>query len=195
MDTQELNDELGVPGAQALLRSSPLCRLAYLGQDGLPRVIPIGFYRNGKRIVVCTATTSPKVRALESRPDVALTIDEGSESGNARSLQIRGRATLETIDGIPDEYIEAASKSLDAEQRAEFESKSAPCMARWCASPSRRAGRASTTSVPAGRRDSSPSSSAAADFDEPGSRASAREDHSQREHRVGSGRFERPPAP
>ena len=74
MDTQELNDELGVPGAQALLRSSPLCRLAYLGQDGLPRVIPIGFYWNGKRIVVCTATTSPKVRALESRPDVALTI-------------------------------------------------------------------------------------------------------------------------
>jgi nitroimidazol reductase NimA-like FMN-containing flavoprotein (pyridoxamine 5'-phosphate oxidase superfamily) len=43
MDTQELNDELGVPGAQALLRSSSLCRLAYLGQDGLPRVIPIGF--------------------------------------------------------------------------------------------------------------------------------------------------------
>ena len=39
----------------------------------------------------------------------------------AKSLQIRGRATLETIDGIPVEYIEAASKSLDAEQRAEFE--------------------------------------------------------------------------
>ena len=121
MDTQELNDELGVPGAQALLRSSPLCRLAYLGQDGLPRVIPIGFYWNGERIVVCTATTSPKVRALESRRDVALTIDEGSESGNAKSLQIRGQATLETVDGVPDEYIEAASKSLDAEQRAEFE--------------------------------------------------------------------------
>ena len=121
MDTQELNDELETPGAVALLRSAPLCRLAYLGQDGLPRVIPIGFYWNGKRIIVCTATTSPKVRALESRPDVALTIDEGSESGTAKSLQIRGQATLETVDGVPDEYIEAASKSLDAEQRAEFE--------------------------------------------------------------------------
>jgi hypothetical protein len=41
-----------------------------------------------------------KVRALENRPDVALTIDEGSESGNAKSLQIRGQATLETIDGV-----------------------------------------------------------------------------------------------
>jgi len=68
MDAHELNDELGDPGAVALLRSSPLCRLAYLGQDGLPRVIPIGFYWNGKRIVVWTAPTSPKVRALESLP-------------------------------------------------------------------------------------------------------------------------------
>ena len=121
MDKQELNDELGNPGAQALLRSSPLCRLAYLGQDSLPRVIPIGFHWNGSRVVVCTATTSPKVRALESGPDVALTIDEGSESGNAKSLQIRGHAALETVDGVPDEYIEGASKSLDGEQRAEFE--------------------------------------------------------------------------
>jgi nitroimidazol reductase NimA-like FMN-containing flavoprotein (pyridoxamine 5'-phosphate oxidase superfamily) len=123
MDTQELNDELGNLGAVALQRSSPLCRLAYLGHDGLPRVIPIGFYWNGKRIVVCTATTAPKVRALESRPEVALTIDEGSESGNAKSLQLRGQATLETVDGVPDEYLEAASKSLGAEQRAEFETQ------------------------------------------------------------------------
>jgi nitroimidazol reductase NimA-like FMN-containing flavoprotein (pyridoxamine 5'-phosphate oxidase superfamily) len=121
MDTQELNKELENPGAQALLRSSLLCRLAYLGQDSLPRVIPIGFHWNGSRVVVCTATTSPKVRALESRPGVALAIDEGSESGNAKSLQIRGQAALETVDGVPDEYLEGAAKSLDAEQRAEFE--------------------------------------------------------------------------
>lgn len=121
MDTQEPNDELGNPGTVALLRSSTLCRLAYLGQDNLLRVIPIGFHRNGKRIVVCTATTSPKVRALESRPDIAPTIDEGSESGNAKSLQIRGQATLEKVDGVPGEYLEGAAESLDAEQRAELE--------------------------------------------------------------------------
>ena len=121
MDKQELNDELGNPGAQALLRSSPLCRLAYLGPDGLPRVIPVGFYWNGRSIVVCTATTSPKARALEGRPDVALTIEDVSESGAALSLQIRGQATLETVDGIPDEYLEASWKSFEDEQRAEFE--------------------------------------------------------------------------
>ncbi len=46
---------------------------------------------------------------------------QGQRVWNAKSLQIRGQATLETVDGIPGEYIEAASKSLDAEQRAEFE--------------------------------------------------------------------------
>jgi nitroimidazol reductase NimA-like FMN-containing flavoprotein (pyridoxamine 5'-phosphate oxidase superfamily) len=121
MDTQELNDELGNPGAQALLRSSPLCHLAYLGPDGLPRVIPTGFYWNGERVVVCTATTAPKVRALEARPDVAVTIDGGSEPENAKSLLIRGRATLETVDGVPDEYLAASSNSWDEERRAEFE--------------------------------------------------------------------------
>ena len=40
---------------------------------------------------------------------------------NAKSLQIRGQAMLETVDGVPDEYLEGAAKSLDAEQRAEFE--------------------------------------------------------------------------
>ena len=68
MDAQELARELGHPGAQELLRSGSLARLAYNGHDGFPRVIPIGFYWNGERIVVCTAPTSPKVRALASRP-------------------------------------------------------------------------------------------------------------------------------
>jgi nitroimidazol reductase NimA-like FMN-containing flavoprotein (pyridoxamine 5'-phosphate oxidase superfamily) len=78
MNTQELARELGHPGAQELLRSGPPARLAYNGHDGFPRVIPIGFYWNGERIVVCTAPTSPKVRALASRPQVALTIGTGS---------------------------------------------------------------------------------------------------------------------
>ena len=60
MNTQELARELGHPGAQELLRSGPPARLAYNGHDGFPRVIPIGFYWNSERIVVCTAPTSPR---------------------------------------------------------------------------------------------------------------------------------------
>jgi hypothetical protein len=120
MNTQELARELGHPDAQKLLSGS-LARLAYNGQDGFPRVIPIGFYWTGERIVVCTAPTSPKIRALSSRPEVALTIDTGTTPEEAKALLVRGLATMETVDGVPDEYIAAATKSFEESQLTEFE--------------------------------------------------------------------------
>jgi hypothetical protein len=120
MNTQELARELGHPDAQKLLSGS-LARLAYNGHDGFPRVIPIGFYWTGERIVVCTAPTSPKVRALSSRPEVALTIDTGTTPEEAKALLVRGLATMETVDGVPDEYIAASTNSLEKSQLAEFE--------------------------------------------------------------------------
>jgi hypothetical protein len=120
MNTQELARELGHPDAQKLLSGS-LARLAYNGHDGFPRVIPIGFYWTGERIVVCTAPTSPKVRALSSRPEVALTIDTGTTPQEAKALLVRGLATMETVDGVPDEYIAASTNSLEESQLAEFE--------------------------------------------------------------------------
>jgi hypothetical protein len=77
VDAQEITEELEHPGARNLLASATLLRLAYNGSDGFPRVIPIGFYWNGNQIVVCTAATAPKVKALSSRPNVAMTIDVG----------------------------------------------------------------------------------------------------------------------
>ncbi len=120
MNTQELARELGHPDAQMLLSGS-LARLAYNGHDGFPRVIPVGFYWTGERIVVSTAPTSPKARALASRPEVALTIDTGSTPEEAKALLVRGLATLETVDGITDEYLAAAGSSMDGPQLAEFE--------------------------------------------------------------------------
>jgi nitroimidazol reductase NimA-like FMN-containing flavoprotein (pyridoxamine 5'-phosphate oxidase superfamily) len=84
-------------------------------------VIPIAFYWDGERIVVCTATTSPKVRALSARPDVAITIDVGDTPAAAKSLLVRGFAHLETVDGVADEYLEAAKKALDPDTHAAFE--------------------------------------------------------------------------
>ncbi|CCF83820.1 pyridoxamine 5'-phosphate oxidase family protein [Nitrolancea hollandica] len=121
MNTQELARELCHLGAQELLRSGSLARLAYNGHDGFPRVIPIGFYWNGERIVVCTAPTSPKVRALSSRPHVALTIDTGNEPATAKALLVRGLASMETVDGVPDEYIAAATKTLEPSKLKDFE--------------------------------------------------------------------------
>lgn len=121
MNTQELARELRLPDAQELLRSATLARLAYNGHDGSPRVIPVGFYWTGERIVVCTATTSPKAGALPSRPNVALTIETGGTPATAKSLQMRGVATLDTVVGVADEYLAASAKSMDESQRAEFE--------------------------------------------------------------------------
>jgi hypothetical protein len=102
-------------------RLRPRGRCAYNGPDGLPRVIPIAFYWNGERIVVCTATTAPKVRALSARPDVAITIDAGDTPAGAKSLLVRGFAHLETVDGVADEYLEAAKKAVDPDTHAAFE--------------------------------------------------------------------------
>jgi hypothetical protein len=121
MDPNEVRAELARSDAQQLLHSPSPARLAYNGPDGLPRVSPVGFLWNGEQIVVCSATNSPKVRALTSRPDVALTIDVGNTPADARALNIRGRANVEIVDGVPGEYIQAAAKSLGEAGAGDFE--------------------------------------------------------------------------
>ena len=120
MTTQELAAELGHPGAQKLLSGS-MARLAYNGHDGFPRVVPVGFHWTGEHIVVSTAPTSPKVRALSSRPQVAVTIDAGSTPEEAKALLVRGLAILHTVDGVTDEYLAGAGNSMDESELAEFE--------------------------------------------------------------------------
>ena len=81
----------------------------------------MAFFWNGDDIVICTAVTSPKVEALAKRPDVALTIDLGDTPDTARALLVRGRASVEIVDGVPDEYIAGSSKGLREQRVAEFE--------------------------------------------------------------------------
>jgi hypothetical protein len=121
MERQAIKDELSRTGAQELLTSPQPARLAYIGKNGTPRVIPVGFFWTGDQVVISSATTSPKVTALSARPDVALTIDAGDTPDQARALLIRGRASVEIVDGVVEEYLAAARKSLDAEAAAEFE--------------------------------------------------------------------------
>ncbi len=121
MNREELARELGQTGAGELLESAQLARLAYNGPDGFPRVIPVGFLWSDAHIVICTATTAPKLRALSSRPEVAVTIDAGSTPADARSVLVRGIATVEIVDGVADEYLAAARKTMDAEQVETFE--------------------------------------------------------------------------
>jgi len=115
-----LDPELAHPGAQELLATQTLARLAYTGPDGFPRVIPVGFHWDGEQLIVCTVPSSPKVRALAARPHVALTIDT-DEGPASRALSIRGVASIDIVDGVPGEYLAAATKAMDAGQAARFE--------------------------------------------------------------------------
>lgn len=121
MNQRKMNEELQQPGARDLLTSATLLRLGYNGADGLPRVVPIGFLWNGSEIVICTAATAPKVSALSSRPEVALTIDVGDTPAEAKALVIRGVAAVEIVEGVPDEYLDASRKVMTGDQYAEFE--------------------------------------------------------------------------
>jgi nitroimidazol reductase NimA-like FMN-containing flavoprotein (pyridoxamine 5'-phosphate oxidase superfamily) len=113
--------ELTHPEADRILRDAKLLRLGYDGVDGTPRVIPIGFWWNGETIVICTATTSPKVKALTERPAVAASVDEGSSPMDAKAVLIRGAAELEIVDGVPAEYLLGAGKVLEPDQLPAFE--------------------------------------------------------------------------
>ena len=123
-----LADELGHPGAQRLLRTQSLTRLAYIGSDGFPRVIPIGFRWDGARFVMTTAPTAPKVRALTSRPEVALTIDANDPSSSnlapaSTSLQVRGLATVEVSDAALDYYVATSIQGLGESERPAAEAR------------------------------------------------------------------------
>jgi nitroimidazol reductase NimA-like FMN-containing flavoprotein (pyridoxamine 5'-phosphate oxidase superfamily) len=83
MDRQDIDAELSVPGARELVESTSAAHLAYVAQDGTPRVIPVGFFWTGDEFVISTATTAPKVAALATHPEVALVIDAGNTPGRS----------------------------------------------------------------------------------------------------------------
>src|SRR4029453_12812144 len=115
----EITEVLNRPLSQELL-ARDLTRLAYVARDGTPRVVPIGFVWNGTEIVMCTAKNAAKLPALRHNPAVALTID--TEVHPPKTLLIRGRAELDVVEGIPDEYLQMnGSYTMTPEQRGEGE--------------------------------------------------------------------------
>ena len=119
MQQQEIADMMGKPISQDLLASGIPARFAYVGIDGDPRVVPIGFHWNGSQILLFTVPKSAKVRALRQNRRVAITID--TQSYPPHVLLLRGTASLETVDGVPADYVEASRKIVFSEQFAEWE--------------------------------------------------------------------------
>ncbi|MFE5618485.1 pyridoxamine 5'-phosphate oxidase family protein [Streptomyces sp. NPDC056470] len=121
MQPSEIAEILNRPLSRELL-ARDLTRLAYVGRDDAPRVVPIGFTWNGTEVVMCTPTNAPKIAALRRNPSVALTID--TEVHPPKILLLRGQAELDVVDGIPDEFFQSSgSYEMTPEQRAEWETE------------------------------------------------------------------------
>ncbi|MCX5240960.1 pyridoxamine 5'-phosphate oxidase family protein [Streptomyces prunicolor] len=121
MRASEITEILSRPISRELLARDVL-RLAYVAKDGTPRNVPIAFTWNGSEIVMCTTKNAPKLPALRENPTVALTID--TEVHPPRILLIRGRAELDVVDGIPEEYLRMnGSYEMTPEQLVEWEAE------------------------------------------------------------------------
>src|SRR5215207_3302483 len=107
------------PVAQELLNAPIHARLAYNARDGSPRVIPIGYSWNGDVFVMGSPVNAPKVRALAANPKVALTIDTSTFPPHV--LLVRGEATIEVIEGVPAELVEASRRFVGEAGMPEWE--------------------------------------------------------------------------
>ena len=97
-DLSLLNDTV----AQTLLASTHVAHLAYVWDDGTPRVVPIWFHWNGKTLVLGGPPDALKFHVIVNNSKVALTID--SETWPYKVLSIRGTAAVSVVDGIYPEY-------------------------------------------------------------------------------------------
>jgi hypothetical protein len=119
MTNDDVTAVLDKPLSREMLQRD-LVRLAYVAPDGTPRVVPIAATWNGKQVVMCTPTNAPKLASLRQNPSVALTID--TEVHPPTILMIRGKAELDEVEGIPDEFLQMnGSYEMTAEQRVEWE--------------------------------------------------------------------------
>ena len=114
MTNDEIAEILAKPYAQQLLNGPEPARLGYIGLDGDPRVIPIGFWTEGEQVLMATLPKSAKVAALRKNPKVALTIDQGAFP--PKVLLIRGTAGLDLVEGVPDGYLNAGHKVMTDDQ-------------------------------------------------------------------------------
>ena len=104
---------LSHPVARALLQATIPARLAYIARAGTPRVVPMPFHWTGEEVVLSCWPDDPKVAAIRAHPQVALSIDTAEPP--FRVLQIRGTATVTTVDGVSSEMAAASIRYMGQE--------------------------------------------------------------------------------
>lgn len=114
-------DLLQDPVAQELLLAPLPAHLAYTWTDGTPRVVPIWFHWTGDEVVMATPPNAPKNKVLADGTPVAVSID--SDGFPYHVLMLRGRVSVQVVDGVVPEYADAATKYFGAEQGAAWVSQ------------------------------------------------------------------------
>jgi len=98
------------PVIASLLEGPNLARLAYIGLDGRPRVVPIWFQYRDDELVMITGPKAEKARALAADGAVALTVD--SSAPPYKVLLVQGDAALEEVEGMAPEYPDIVRRYL-----------------------------------------------------------------------------------
>ena len=101
MDATTVAEILAKPIAQELLFSDIPARLSYIGLDGDPRVVPVGFWWTGETFGVATVVRSAKVAALRKNPRVALAIG----ARPARALAVAATVAARRQAAIADTHL------------------------------------------------------------------------------------------
>ncbi len=109
------------PTVKALLAAPIPARLAYIGRNGAPRAIPVSYLWNGTAFVFASPVAWAKVDALRLNPQVALTVDETTFP--PRSYMARGTVSIEIVQGIPQEYIDASRRIVGDERMPSWEAE------------------------------------------------------------------------
>jgi hypothetical protein len=109
------------PTVKALLAAPIPARLAYIGKNGAPRAIPVSYLWNGGAFVFASPVTWAKVEALRLNPRVALTVDETTFP--PRAFMARGTSSIDIVQGIPQEYIDASRRIVGDELMPSWEAE------------------------------------------------------------------------
>lgn len=117
------------PVAEQLLQGTLLARLAYTWLDGTPRVVPMWFHWTGEVILLGAPPHAPKMKALASHPQVALSIDR--DAWPYQVLTVRGAAAIELVDWTFPEYAAMARRYLGEDGGQAFLALGRQTFSRW----------------------------------------------------------------
>jgi nitroimidazol reductase NimA-like FMN-containing flavoprotein (pyridoxamine 5'-phosphate oxidase superfamily) len=89
------------------LAEHKVCRMATVGKDGMPHVIPMWYAIIDGGIYIETTGTTKKVKNVESTKKTALIIDVGDSLYDYRGVMMQGKTEIVNDKGIFERFREA----------------------------------------------------------------------------------------